>query len=443
MVFKHFRFQMIIRLGLLTGTIVLALSLGMASNLFATTILLAIGVLVQIWLLFRFVDRTNHDLSRFLRAIRYEDFTQTFPTKSGDSFAELNQAFTEVITHFKKTRTEKEEHYHYLQTVVQHVGIGLLSYDQNGEIDLYNGAAKRMLRYPNPRSIRAFEYFSPEFVSVLSSIKTGERRLVKTTHQDDILHISIHATEMKLRDRHVMLVSLQNIQSELEEKEMEAWHSLIRVLTHEMMNSVTPISSLAATSKTLISDTESIAKEDLGDIRNALETIQRRSEGLLHFVETYRQLTRIPKPDYQIVGIESLFDNVCRLMETELEGRSIQLLRSVEPESLEVTADGDLIEQVLINLILNARDALSDSAEGVIVLQAQLDERGRVLMRVSDNGPGIEPGVIANIFIPFFTTKKTGSGIGLSLSKQIMRLHHGSLSVQSEPGSMTSFTLRF
>lgn len=440
---SDYRIRLALRVAVLAGSLAGTVWVGMRTDLMATTLLLGAVSVLAAWDLFRVVDRTNRDLARFLTSVRYEDFTQTFPAAGTDSFATLNQAFTEVIRHFKDTRAEKEEHYHYLQTVVQHVGVGLMSYKTNGDIDLYNPAAKRLFRHPNPRNIRAFEYLSAELVDVLATIRAGERRLVNITAQDDILHVSVHATELKLRDQHYMLVSLQNIQSELEEKELEAWHSLIRVLTHEMMNSVTPISSLASTAHGLLGDGRRFSEEDAADVRNALDTIRRRSDGLLRFVETYRQLTRIPKPDYKILAVTSLFEDVVRLMGPDLDARGISMIIQTEPESLEVTADPDLVEQVLLNLVGNARDALEGQKDGVIVLNGLMDDRGRVVLTVSDNGPGIEASVLGSVFIPFFTTKPAGSGIGLSLSRQIMRMHHGTLTVRSDPGAMTVFSLRF
>jgi signal transduction histidine kinase len=237
---------------------------------------------------------------------------------------------------------------------------------------------------------------------------------------------------------------VQNIQSELEEQEMEAWQKLIRVLTHEIMNSITPISSLASTVRGMIP--EQGGEEDsetLSDVHMALETIESRSQGLLHFVETYRELTRIPKPDFKIFAVSELFSHIVQLMNTDLEEKNIVLQVAIAPETLELTADPDLVEQVLINLLRNASQALTGRENARIDLTAQLDRRGRVVIRVRDNGPGILAEVQERIFIPFFTTKREGSGIGLSLSRQIMRVHRGTISVQSELNKKTVFTLRF
>ena len=228
---------------------------------------------------------------------------------------------------------------------------------------------------------------------------------------------------------------------------MEAWQQLIRVLTHEIMNSITPISSLASTVqsilKTSVQGQTSPDPESLDDINSAVNTIQRRSEGLIHFVNSYRNLTKIPKPNFQIFQISSLFERIQNLMSKELEEKGIKFSQCVTPDSLELTADPELVEQVVINLLINSEHSLESQEGAEISLAASLDERGKILIKVTDNGPGIPEDVLEKIFIPFYSTKKNGSGIGLSLSRQIMRAHGGNIRVASKAGEETVFTLRF
>jgi signal transduction histidine kinase len=262
----------------------------------------------------------------------------------------------------------------------------------------------------------------------------------------------VYATEFKIRDQKITLVSIQDIRNELEEKEMEAWQNLIRVLTHEIMNSITPISSLASTVNDLVKNTynsknldikDNDRQEQISDIYEALQTIQKRSQGLLHFVDNYRDISNIPKPSFQIFLISELFERVIKLMQTDIDNNEISFKATIEPQSLELIADSELIEQVLINLILNSIQAVKGRKDARIDLEAGLDGRGNVIIKVIDNGSGIAEDVIDKIFIPFFTTKKNGSGIGLSLSRQIMRLHGGSISAFSKPNETTVFTLKF
>ncbi len=447
--YKHFRFIAILRVLFLCSSVYLFFILLLRTGLYATIFIVCALIIYQIYALIRFVEKTNKQLSRFLEAIRHSDFSQSFSSKGlGYSFDDLNNAFSAVISDFKKTRAEKEENYRYLQTVVQHVGIGLIGFTADGEVELINGAAKRLLKIKQIKNIESLSRLSESLVNTLFKLKAGKRDLVQVQEQDELLQLAIYATEFRLQDRAVKLVTIQNIQSELEEKEFDAWQKLIRVLTHEIMNSITPISSLASTANEILTDFENdnfenLDKEAIADIRSATHTIQKRSEGLLHFVESYRRLTRLPKPKFKISQLIDLFENIRQLMSPQFKENKIKFVFQIEPEDLEFTADPDLIEQVLLNLIKNSIQALKNRANAEISLKANLDARNRVIIQVMDNGSGIIKDVKDKIFIPFYTTKKEGSGIGLSLSRQIMRLHKGTISVLSQPDKKTVFTLRF
>ena len=451
MVFNRFRISCIIRVLLIGATIFLFFYLLYQTKLYTALIILGALILYQIYALIYYVEKTNRDLARFFQSIKYGDFSQTFrDTGFGPSFDSLKSAFADVMNSFQKTRTEKEEHFRYLQTVVQHVGIGLIVFQPDGEVELINTAAKRLLRIPRLKNIKYLESLSKPLVKTMLRLKSRESALVKVEDENEILHLALYASEFKLRGQKYSLVSIQNIHSELEEKEMEAWQKLIRVLTHEIMNSITPIASLTSTVSGLIKDTyekktadSKLKSEPLKDIQQALQTIQKRSQGLLHFVDAYRNLALIPKPNFQIFLIKELFERIRKLMQANIEQNSIQFRVNVEPETLELTADPELIEQVLINLLLNAFQSVKGRKGARIELNALLDGRGRIIIQVGDNGPGISEENQEKIFIPFFTTKEDGSGIGLSLSRQIIRLHHGSIGVYSEPDIQTVFTLRF
>ena len=447
MVYKNFRLHCVIRVLLLGVTIYLFFYLLLQTALYATIVIVASVIVYQIYALIHFVEKTNRDLTRFLEAIKHTDFSQTFSgTGLGSSFEPLKKVFNEVIEQFRRARSEKEEHFRYLQTVVQHVGIGLIAFTQDGEIGLINTAAKRLLRVAHLKNIKTLESLSKKLVTTLLAMESGGKALIKIDDKTEFLHLAVYATEFKLREQQFTLVSIQNIQSELEEKEMEAWQNLIRVLTHEIMNSVTPISSLASTVNELLEKPKSrseITPEYISDMRGAVLTIQKRSEGLLHFVDAYRSLTRIPRPNFKIFHVTELFSGVEQLLRASFKEKTIGLNVRIAPESLELTADPEMIEQVLINLLLNAIQALHGKSDAKIELTSRLDERGRVIIQVADNGPGIIPEVLDKIFIPFFTTKPEGSGIGLSLSRQIMRLHRGTITARSEPNVATIFTLRF
>jgi nitrogen fixation/metabolism regulation signal transduction histidine kinase len=423
--------------------------------LFFETDFIAAGIFIclvaayQIFALIRCVTKTNRELTRLLDSIKYADFSQSFSNNlKGSGFEELHAAFTAVIKEFQSAKLEKEEHFRFLQTIVDHVGIGLIAFDPEGEVELINNAAKKLLKISRLRNIVDLESVSIRLAGKLRELSPGANELVKLQQGDDLLQLSIYATGFVLRKQQLMLVAMQNIQYELEEEEMKSWQNLIRVLTHEIMNSITPIASLASTAYGLLKDNQECEvpetmNEVVVDVREAVNTIEKRSKGLLIFIENYRKLTRIPVPDFKIVSIKDLFDRVEQLMQDQIELKSINFSTKIDPETLTITADAGLIEQVLINLCKNAVEAVDGISHPKMKLKAETDGRGNPVIKVADNGRGITEEVAEKIFIPFFTTKQQGSGIGLSLSRQIMRQHKGTLRVSSAPNEKTVFKLRF
>lgn len=449
--YRNFRIQCILRIVSLSATMGGALWLALWTQSYVAAGLVGFIAVYQGVALVRYVEKTNHDLSRLLRSIRYSDFSQSFtPQGRGGSFAELAAAFRAVMDDFRAARAEKEESYRYLETVMHHIGIGLVSFNREGEVNLINTAAKRLLRVPYLKNIAALATFSPDLVDRLFEMRAGEKALVKIADHDELLQLVIYATQFRMREEGYTLVSIQNIQSELEEMEIEAWQKLTRVLTHEIMNSVAPIASLAATANELLDEaamgsngTTRLDLDTIDDVHGAVRTIERRSEGLLGFVNAYRKLTRVPKPDFRIYPIAQLFSDLEELMRPQMEQAGIRFITSFKPETLTVTADPKLIEQVLINLLRNALQATEGVPKAEVRLEAAIDRRGHTSIQIIDNGRGIVPEALDKIFIPFFTTKSDGSGIGLSLSREIMRQHGGSLSAASQPGQRTVFTMRF
>ncbi len=451
MIYKKFKVVAIFRILLLAATIFLFF-FSLTTRYHITSVIVGAIIVYEVYSLIRFVDKTNRDLASFLESIRFSEFTRSFQVEGmGSSFDELNKAFNAVIKDFQTVRSEKEEHYHYLQSIVQNIDVSIIAFQKNGNVEMINKAAKRLFQINNLKNVTALEPLSTELVNTLLNIKPGENPLVKVQDEDDILQLAINASEFKIHDKLIILATIKNIQSVLEEQETEAWQKLIRVLTHEIMNSITPIASLSSTLDIMLKgisseNQNSSIKMDLttvDEIQQALQTINKRSTGLLHFVNTYRNLTRIPKPNFKITKVKDLFKNILLLMDEEIKRTEIAFDVSIEPEDLEVSADEELIEQVLINLIKNSIHALEGRKEGRIIMKAILNKRGRVIMQVIDNGQGIIKEVLDKVFIPFFTTKQRGSGIGLSLSRQILRLHGGTISAYSEPEKETVFTLTF
>lgn len=453
MVYKNFRINILFRIIVLTLSIFLFFLIIQKTTYHVTPFLVGMVIVYEIFSLIKYVEKSNRSLINFLESIRYSDFTRTFQYEgSGSSFDELKEAFNHVMEDFQSIRSEKEEQYQYLVNVIEHLGIAFIAFDENGDVEICNKAAEKLFNISNIKNIQNLMIFSETLVQKLRNLKNDEKSLIKINVDDDILQLSLYVTKFKLRERTIKLASIQNIQFELEEQELLAWQKLIRVLTHEIMNSITPISSLSTTVSHILDDLKNSLEESkielpeyesIDDISNALLTIKKRSDGLIHFVDTYRNLTRIPKPNFKIFKVKELFDNIIFLLKKDLENSHVDFKIRLEPEDLDLTADGQLIEQVLINLLKNSMNALEGLEDSKIVLKAFNNHQGKVVIQVFDNGPGILPEVLDKIFIPFFTTKPTGSGIGLSLSRQIMRLHSGTISATSVIDTETIFTLRF
>ncbi len=400
----------------------------------------------QVYRLFYQFDRTNRELTRFLEAIRYSDFSQSFTgiPKSG-SFKELERSFSEIIEQFKKTRAEKEEQSRYLQTIVQHVGVGLLSFNQDGKVELINNAAKRLLDLTVLRNIEALSQVSPELHDTIRKLRSGDHITVPYQNGENRL-LSLYATEFKRKGYSYTLLSIQDIRTEMEEQELDAWQKLTRVLTHEIMNSITPISSLSSTLNGIISDEKEpkqLSGETWEDVRLGLSTIEKRSQALIRFVEDYRKFTRVRIPQLSTFPVNDLFDRVRRLVEPSLKDKNIIFRQNIVPSNLELHADQELIEQALINLIKNSTESVEKQKDPVISLNGEIDRNSHLIIQIEDNGPGIPKDVREKIFIPFYSTRNSGSGIGLSLCKQIMKLHGGTITVQSDSDSKTTFTLKF
>ncbi len=417
-----------------------------------SSIILSLLFVAQVISLIRFTEQTNKKLTKFFESIRHADFTSSFTDNElGKSFEGLNKEFNEVISAFNKNKQEKEEHFSYLLTVIQHVSVGIIVYKKDGTVDVFNNAVKRLLRLPRLRKIKNLNVIDDQLPEKLMSMKAGDKSLIKVFVDDELLQLSMHATQFRMRGEEYVLVSFQDIHPELEQKEIESWQKLIRVLTHEIMNSITPISSLTETVDGILEShvtdepSEEDIKEDMENVRQAITTIGNRSKGLLNFVEIYRNLTRIPKPNFRHFYVQDMFDRAFELLAPKFSEKDIQTMIKVFPKDLKVLADPDLIDQVLINLLLNAIDAVSDErvTNPKITIVASVNLNNRTTIEIADNGHGIKQDLLDKIFMPFFTSKKKGSGIGLSLSRQIMQMHKGSISVRSKQDEGAIFTMVF
>ncbi|ALI98889.1 sensor histidine kinase [Rufibacter tibetensis] len=450
--FKNFRYQVVVRVLLLVASVFLFFKVDFRSSLVATQVAIGVLIVVQTVGLILFIENTTERLIKFLNTIKYDDFSEVFSSRGeGKVFDELYQRYNEVIRKFRDIRSEKEATTQYFQTVVQHIGIGIITFKKTGEIQLINNAAKRLLQVPYLTHVEHLKAEAPQLMEQLLQLPAGQSKVLQLKRGKERVPVSLFVVDLVMRGEDFRLASIQNIQRELEEKEMEAWQNLIRVLTHEIMNSVTPISSLAGSVAADIQDvleaqpSEQILlqREETEDMGMALQTIERRSHGLVRFVQDFRSLARVPVPKKQFFPVAQMLRELQTLFQEELTHEHVQLVVNCPSADLQVLADRELLEQVLINLIRNAIHALADQPIKNLQIDAFPDQDSRVVIQVSDNGSGIAEEALEQIFLPFYTTKPTGTGIGLSLSRQIMRLHKGSLTVSSELGEGTTFTLRF
>jgi nitrogen fixation/metabolism regulation signal transduction histidine kinase len=407
-------------------------------------------IFIQSLLLFHAINRINRDLTSFFSAVSNDDTTVVYKkTAPGKSFKELYEHFDRINLRIQHLKLENNRQSFYLQHVVDNAGIGILSYTGNGKIDILNPAARKLLNLSSSHKIRHLDDLGTAVSIQFKALKSGEQRLIYAGNNNETLPLSIKASEFPLEGENIRLLTFQGIKSELEENELVSWQKLIRTLTHEIMNSVGPISSSIRTiraffeKETIPSGAKSavLSQEVLSDTLRGLDIVDERAQGMLEFVHKFRSLTAIPSLNLSPVKVKELLEGVSQLFAYEIESHHIELTMLVDPESLCIKADKQLLEQVLINLVTNSVHALTEKTGKKIKLTAFTDYTGKVWIQVTDNGKGINEDIRDKVFVPFFTTKEKGSGIGLSLSRQIMRMHNGKLVFKSVPHRETVFSM--
>ncbi|WCL53992.1 sensor histidine kinase [Gimibacter soli] len=452
--FKRFSLYLVLRLGLIALLLAAFVALLIAPGYQVATLVALASAGLATMETHRFISRTNAELNRFLDAARYGDYGQRFNlTALGAGFGELGETFTAILDRFRAERTGQEEELRHHKALIEHVPVPLISVHGDGLVTVWNNAARRLFGSHHPRRISDLAIFGDEFKRQVTVIEPGQRTLAPFNADGAEGQVAIAATQIMIGGRPERIVSLQDIGSELDQAQLEAWQSLVRVLTHEIMNSITPVASLAKTAADLVEDAaakvtdhpEAVA--ELEDVLDAVNTVARRSDGLMQFVQSYRRLTRLPPPEKARLSVKMLLEEAARLATHDWEARKIGLLIDVEPTSLEVMADHDMLMQVLINLMQNAAQALAGEGgpkEGAeVTLSARLNRRGRVVVEVADNGPGIPDAIARQVFVPFYTTKRDGSGVGLALTRQVMIAHGGGVSLATREGGGALFTLTF
>ncbi|MFD2247571.1 sensor histidine kinase [Pontibacter ruber] len=449
MAFDKFEWKLTVRVILLLVT--LSIPAIVIVNGWAEVLVFLVPLIIfQVYELIRFLRRAQDELKQFIEAVHYRDFSRYFDEKHvTNELRTLRKGFNQITTTFKTINKEKETQYQNLQKMMELVETGIMTYDtDSGEIVLMNESLKKLLHVPFMKTIHYLNKRDKDLYNEVQHLQPGRSKIVSAhtgLFDRSTIKLLLSATAFQSDGNTYKLVSFQNVNEALDETESKAWQKLLSVMTHEIMNSVAPISSLADTLKNRLHETAASGPtpEDIEDLEVGISTIKRRSEGLLRFAQTYRNLNKITKLNLQTIYIRELFYNLQQLMQPTLSQKNIRLEINLPEQDISLKADPTLLDQVLINLLLNAIEAVKDRPEPQITLSAYTSPDKQTVIRISDNGIGMSKEVQEKIFIPFFSTRKQGSGIGLSLCKQIVMLHRGTIQVQSEEGEGTAFILRF
>ena len=445
--FKNFEWRILIRVLFLFITLSCT-SFLVVKQWYVYLLIAAPVIIYQLIDIFRFQKKAQEELNEFVESVHYRDFSRYFDVKHAPiELQPLRKGFNEINTTFKVISKEKETQYQYLQKILELVDTGILSYEEEkGDVVWMNESLKKMMQLPYLKTIHSLDRRDPELYKEVLTLKPGISKIASAHFEKTSFKILLSATAFQTEGKIYKLVAFQNVNEALDETESKAWQKLLSVMTHEIMNSVAPISSLADTLKHRLQRSVTSLNDDSGsldDLELGIDTIKRRSEGLLKFAETYRNLNKITTLNLKKVYVRELFGNLLQLMQPTLEQKDIELETILKDTDLQLEVDVNLVEQVLINLVVNAIEAIKDSPAPKIVLSAYVASNYRTVIRIADNGNGMPPELIDKIFVPFFSTKKNGSGIGLSLCKQIMMLHRGNVQVQSVEGEGTAFLLQF
>ncbi len=394
-------------------------------------------VLVIIVCLVDIYSRSIRRMTRIIESVRYGDFSLSFSANGRNEMdRKLVEDLNEVIVRFRSELSEKEEKYQYFETLLDSVDTSVLVADKQGKVVWMNQAGMQDLCGHAIHQLNELKMLNPDFPILIDALQPGEVKVIRIYKEDLMQDMAVTVTEYATRTADLRLINLKNIRSILEENEMEAWQKLVRVLTHEIMNSITPIISL---SDTMCERAIQQGMDEESLMLQGMKTIHRRSKGLLNFVENYRKLSRLASPVLAPVKVGELLGDIQKLFPSS----KVRYIYKVEDECRKLMIDRSQMEQVLINLLKNASEACEESPNPEVVVETTYQEEKYIFqLSVTDNGCGILPDVLDRIFIPFFTTKSTGSGIGLSLCKQIVTMHGGSIRVTSEIGKGSCFVVK-
>ena len=455
MIYKKFYIVItayIIAILVMTSFFAFSLSRDISYSFISLVTIIILTTAFSFWL-----NTTNRKLAFFFSAVRNDETSLYFPENIG--FAnekELNKSLNELNEKLKNAKISIDLQEKFYKSIMENIRTGIISFYNNGVVEFANPEIRRMFNLDHISHISKLNNIDPKLVELLENIITGEQKRINVQVGHNLMSLAIHSQTIVMQGREVKIVTLQDIKSELDTHETDSWQKLIKILNHEIMNSVAPITSLSATLSGYYksggdeTNPGQVTGKMISDTIRGLNIIEEHGKGLIKFVESYRSLAQLPKPEFTRVEVEEFLERVTILVNSYLDSESKKqenkpkIVTHVKPTNLTLMADDKLLAQVFINIIKNSVEAFDNStSDNDIVINAFRDTDGRVLMTIYDNGPGMQADILEKIFIPFFTTKESGSGIGLSLSRQIMRLHNGNITCDSTPGNGTTFTLIF
>lgn len=398
----------------------------------------------------KFVSKTNAELTRFLESVRHGELTQRFSyPEFGSGFEKLGETFTSILSDLQQKRTEQEQTLRHLKALVEQVPVPLLSLYENGEIVLWNHTARKLFGTVLVKNRQDLAQFSPDLASKLVNMRPGEKELVEFDADGSNHKLTVSVSHIIIAGQQEKLVSLQDINSELGLAQLQAWQALVRVLTHEIMNSITPVASLADTTSHLVKDIKqnhshsSELLEELDDVEHAADTLSRRSNGLMQFVGSYKKLTRLPDPQLEPIKVNELLQHTVAVFAQAWQKKGITIDMRLGAAPIQINADRNMIEQIIVNIMHNAEHTLANTDTPKVTISVHLTKRSRCVIEIADNGVGVPEEIINKVFVPFFTTKREGTGVGLALTQQIMVAHGGQVNVKNQPNGGACFSLVF
>ena len=446
---RNFYLLLIFRVLLITLS-ALGVAISWMKDRIAVACVLLIIIIIQTWYLIYFINRTNRKIAYFFDAIRNEDFTLRFPENvTIQSFKELNQSLNRVNELIQAVHKQLQSREQFYRQILSQANIGIMTYNEKGHILYSNPTLERLLNYRPLNHLRQLAMIDEDLYNQLAAHKPVDNFIINLTNEREKYQLVLKSTPMLLDGQAVIVVTIQDIQKQLDEKETDSWLRLIRVLTHEILNTITPITSL---SESLLShyhgNEEEVSTPEMDQRRRdstikGLQVIREQGIDLMEFVQSYRSILNLPPPDRTLVNVQNLLDRVLVVMNQHILDSRLRIEVSVIPTDMELFVDERQISQVLVNMMKNAIHALSDQENGLISIRAWVLDDGSKLIELADNGPGIPPELLDQVFVPFFTTKESGTGVGLSLSRQIVHLNGGTMNVESVPGVQTVFVMKF